>query len=185
MKQYLMMLLVTVIGAGCARMQFTHDMRQQYGLTPELLQRTQVYASGPIHLERRVTKKDATVDKDKALKLKEAQVIRKVFIPRGTPGIVTAVADDRLTVSFEEGASLVFGSSPALRGKLGGLYNLLAASWTNGYGEVVYGADVFRVMPGSGAVHLTVDARNFEQTRVVRKRLDGRRVNASEAFTSE
>jgi len=175
-KICLSLVLCAGLGTGCARMQFTHDMRQQYNLTPDLLQQMQVYASGPIQLERRISRKEAAVDDRKTLSLREAELIRKVYIPRGTPGIITAVDDDRLTVSFEEGASLVFGSSPALRGKLGGLYNLLALSWTNGYGEVTYGKDVYRIMPGSGAVHLTVDAKNFDQTKVVRKKLDGIRV---------
>lgn len=175
-KIYLSLVLMAGLGAGCARMQFTHDMRQHYNLTPEILQQMQVYVSDPIHLERRFTKKDAVVDASSALNLKEAELIRKVHIPRGTPGVITAVEDDRLTVSFEEGASLVFGSSSGLRGKLGGLYNLMALSWTNGYGEVLYGKDTYRVLPGSGAVHLMVNARNFDRTKIVRKTLDGIRV---------
>lgn len=177
-KLCLSLVLIAGLGAGCARMQFTHDMRQQYNLSPEILQQMQVYSSGPIHLERRLTKKNAEVDAGSELTLKEAELIRKVYIPRGTPGVITEVADDRLTVSFEEGSSLVFGSSPGLRGKLGGLYNLMALSWSNGYGEVIYGKDTYRMEPGSGAVHLMVNARNLEQTKVVRKTLDGLKVGS-------
>lgn len=184
-KIFFMASMLIVFAAGCARMQFTQQLREDYQLTPELLKKTQMYTSGPIYLERRVARKEAAVDERRTLKLRDTELIRKVVIPRGTPGVVVDANDEQLSVSFEAGSFLVFGSTSKLRGKLGGLYNLMANSWSNGSGVLKYGGETYTLMPGSGSVHLLVNARDFEKTKVVRKRLNGLRVDVEYSATDE
>jgi hypothetical protein len=160
--------------AGCTKIPFTHDMREEYELTPYKLTRVQFYTSGDILLERRVERTTGEPTDTRRLQLTQAEVIRKISIPEGTPGVVVGVEDDRLEVSFEEGKSLFFGSKPETRAKLGGLYSLMAARWNGGYGELEYGGERFRARPTSGSVHLMVDVEDIKKTKVVSKTVKGR-----------
>lgn len=166
-------LIALLTAAGCARIPLDHQLRTVYQLTPETLQGVQVFTSGDITLERRVDRKRAAAAPDRLLVLQETELIRRVFIPEGTPGVIVGVQDDRLEVQFEPGATLTFGSTEKNREKLGGLYNLMANRWEDGRGLLMYGGEVFQTQAGAGAVHLVIRARDMQRTKVVRKTVRG------------
>lgn len=166
-------LIAIVLATGCARIPLDHQLRTVYQLTPETLQGVQVFTSGDIVLERRVERKRAAAAPDRLLELQETELIRRVFIPEGTPGVIVGVQDDRLEVQFEPGATLTFGSTEKNREKLGGLYNLMANRWEDGRGLLMYGGEAFKTQPGAGAVHLVVRARDMQRTKVVKKTVRG------------
>lgn len=159
--------------AGCAHVPLDHQLRSEYQLSPETLKSLQVYTSGDIILERRVERKRAEADADRKLVVQESELIRKVYIPSGTPGVIVGVQDDRLEVQFEPGATLTFGSTEKNRAKLGGLYNLMAHRWENGRGRVKYGDEWFLTQPGAGSVHLIIRKRDIQRTKVVKKTVRG------------
>lgn len=166
-------LIAWLTAIGCARIPLDHQLRTVYQLTPETLRGVQVFTSGDITLERRVDRKRASAAPDRLLVLQETELIRRVFIPEGTPGVIVGVHDDRLEVQFEPGATLTFGSTEKNREKLGGLYNLMAHRWEDGRGRIKYGDEWFLTQPGAGAVHLVVRARDMQRTKVVRKTVRG------------
>lgn len=162
-----------VAAAGCAHVPLDHQLREAYQLSPETLKNLQVYTSGDIILERRVERKRAEADADRKLVVQESELIRKVYIPSGTPGVIVGVENDRLHVQFEPGATLTFGSTEKNREKLGGLYNLMAHRWENGRGRVNYGGEWFLTQPGAGSVHLIIRKRDIQRTKVVQKTVRG------------
>lgn len=166
-------LIAWLAAVGCARIPLDHQLRTVYQLTPETLQGVQVFTSGDITLERRVDRKRAAAAPDRLLVLQETELIRRVFIPEGTPGVIVGVQDDRLEVQFEPGATLTFGSTEKNREKLGGLYNLMANRWEDGRGLLMYGGEAFQTQAGAGAVHLVIRARDMQRTKVVRKTVRG------------
>jgi hypothetical protein len=165
--------LAAFAAGGCARRPFTHQMRSLYQLEPETIRQIQVYTSHDIVLERRVDRKRGEASEDRDLILKETELIRRIYIPEGTPGVIVGVQDDRLEVQFEPGATLIFGSTEKNRNKLDGFYHLMALRWEDGRGVVKYGGELFLTQPGAGKVYLTVRARGAQKTKVVRKTVRG------------
>lgn len=159
--------------AGCARVPLDHQLRTVYELSPDTLMGVQVYTSDDIVLERRVQRKRGEAGSDRSLVLQDAELIRRVHIPKGTPGVIVGVEPDRLHVQFEPGATLTFGSTEKNRERLGGLYNLMAYRWENGRGRVKYGVQWFLTQPGAGAVHLVVRKHDVQKTKVVKKTVRG------------
>lgn len=159
--------------SGCARLPFTQDLRDQYNLSPAQLGRIQYYTSGPIVLERVVQKQQATPTEQNRLQIAQAELVRRVNIPEGTPGVAVGFTNDMLEISFEPGKSLFFGSSPAKRKEVGGLYCLLARDWTDRRGTLTYGGETFRTRPGAGGVYLTIDIEEGRRFRTVAKTVDG------------
>lgn len=183
MKQFIVGLALAALLAGCTTAPFTQDMRDKYNLSPEQLQRIQFYNSAEIVLERHVERKTGTPMPDSRLQLAQTELIRKVVIPPETPGVAVGVTNDMLEISFENGKSLFFGSSPAKRKEVGGLYCLLARDWTDRRGTLSYGGETYRTAIANGAVHLLVDVNDVRRFRIVSKTLKGVTVSDHEAAT--
>lgn len=179
MKNIITLLCASGLLAGCAlipvsnKVPFTHDLREQYAISPDDISRLQFYVSEEIVLERLIHKQGAKATKENRLELLNNDVVRQVRIPRLTPGVAVSVTNDMIEVSFEQGKTLFFGSSPAKRKEVQGAYSLLARDWTDRKGTVTYGGETFTTQPGAGGVHLFVDVDDVRAFRVVGKTLKG------------
>ena len=98
--------------------------------------------------------------------------MEQVVIPAGTPGVATEVGDTYLAVSFEPGASLMFGSPPTDRDPER-KYRLLAKQWTGDAGEILYDGKVFYAVEGSGLAYLEVGVESLDAVEKKRKVLPG------------
>ncbi len=181
MKKLIPCLLLALGLTGCATAPFTQDIRDKYGLTPDQIRRIQFFNSEEIVLERHLQRQVGEATPENRLQLTQTDIIRTVVIPPETPGVAVGVTNDMLEISFENGKSLFFGSSPAKRKHVGGLYCLLARDWTNRRGTLTYGGDSYRTALGNGAVHLLVNVEDIRQFRIVSKTLKGVTVAAREA----
>lgn len=166
-------LLVLALGAGCAsqRIAMTHTLRQQLGFGEADLKNLQYYLSDDVVLQRSYRSEEGVVSKSHALVLKEGGLVEEVLIRRDTPGIATQVGATSLAVSFEPGASLVFGS-PESDADPERRYKLSAARWSGGIGELSYDGKAFQVVEG-GRACLVVDAQALDAVEKKRKVLPG------------
>ncbi len=167
-------LAVSFAMAGCATPQvaFTRAIRTQYDLGTDDLKNLQYYVSGDITLQREFLREEGEISKSHALVAKEWGLVEQVIIHARTPGVATEIGDTYLAVSFEPGASLVFGSPPADRDPQR-RYKLLANRWTRTYGEIVYGGKTFYAVDGSAAAYLVVDFESLDAVRQTKKVLPG------------
>lgn len=168
-------LAVSLAVAGCAhqRIAFTQGIRSYYGLGSEDLKNLQYYVSSDITLQRGFLREEGEISKSHRLVMKEGGLVEQVFIRAGTPGIAREVGDTSLTVSFEPGSWLVFGSSvmdPDPERK----YKLFAKRWTEGYGEIFYEGKVFYAVEGSGLAYLVVDMESLDAVKRKKKIVPGR-----------
>jgi hypothetical protein len=170
--------LVLVTGflsfAGCApqRVAFTQGIRTHYDLGSEDLKNLQYYVSGDITLQRDFRREEGEISKSHKLVTKEGGLVEEVVIPAGTPGIATEVGESSLSVSFEPGSSLVFGSPPTDRDPER-KYKLSAKQWTDYYGEIVYDGKTFYALEGSGRAHLEVGVESLDAVEKKKKVLPG------------
>ena len=168
------LLAVTFSAAGCAsqRVAFTQGIRTQYDLESEELKNLQYYVSSDITLQRDFRREEGEISKSHKLVKKEGGLMEQVVIHAGTPGIATEVGATSLAVSFEPGASLIFGSPPSDRDPER-KYKLSAKRWTDYYGEIVYDGKTFYAVEGSGQANLEVGVESLDAVQKKKKVLPG------------
>jgi hypothetical protein len=160
--------------SGCAanRVAFTQPIRTQYDLSAEELKNLQYYLAGDVTLQREIRSEEGEISKSHALVRKEGGVVEQVIVRSGTPGIATDVGETTLTVSFEPGASLVFGSPPTDRDPER-KYKLTAERWGDRRGELMYGGKTFYAVDWSGEAFLEVVLESLDAVEKKRKVLPG------------
>jgi hypothetical protein len=160
--------------AGCApqRVAFTQGIRTHYDLGSEELKNLQYYVSGDITLQRDFRREEGEISKSHKLVTKEGGLVEQVVIPIGTPGIATEVGDTYIAVSFEPGASLMFGS-PRTDRDPERKYKLSAKRWTDDYGEIIYDGKTFQAVEGSGRAYLEVGVGFLDAVEKKKKVLPG------------
>jgi len=171
---FLVLLTGSLSFAGCApqRVAFTQGIRTQYDLGSEDLKNLQYYVSGDITLQRDFRREEGEISKSHKLVTKEGGLVEEVVIPAGTPGIATEVGESSLSVSFEPGSSLIFGSPPTDRDPER-KYKLSAKQWSDYYGEIVYDGKTFYAVEGSGRAYLEVGVESLDAVEKKKKVLPG------------
>jgi hypothetical protein len=168
------LLAASLAVSGCAsqRVAFTQHLRTQYNLTDEDLKKLQYYLSSDVTLQREFRSEEGEVSGSHKLVRKEGGLVEQVFIRAGTPGIATDVGNTYLAVSFEPGASLVFGSTPSDQDP-DRKYKLSAKRWEDHYGELVYGGKTFYAVDGSRQTFLVVVLEFLDAVEKRKKILPG------------
>jgi len=112
MRYFLLILGVTALIGCSSRVPLTKGLIKDYGLSVRDMTRLQLYISGGILLEKRMTVIDKNIDaSDYSLKKVEDYYVKQVFFAKGTPCVATSAAADKLSVAFEEpGDALNFAS---------------------------------------------------------------------------
>lgn len=173
-RALLLLVAVSLSVAGCApqRVAFTQGIRTQYGLGSGELKDLQYYVSDGITLERDFRREEGEISKSHKLVRKEGGLVERVVIPAGTPGIATEVGETSVSVSFEPGSSLIFGSPPTDRDPER-KYKLSAKRWTDYYGEILYDGKTFYAVEGSGRAYLEVVLESLDAVEKKKKVLPG------------
>ena len=168
------MLVAIVAFTGCAigRIPVTQTLRDQYRLEENDLKGLQYFISGDVTLQREFRREEGEISKSHKLLIKEEGLVEEVFIAAGTPGIATKIGPSSITLSFEPGGSLVFGTSSSDRDP-DRIYKLLANRWTDYYGELVYDNKTYYAVKGSGQAYLEVGAESLDAVEKKRKVLPG------------
>src|SRR5512135_220291 len=168
------MLVAIVALTGCAtgRIPVTQSLRDQYRLEENDLKGLQYFISGDVTLQREFRREEGEISKSHKLVIKEGGLVEEVFIAAGTPGIATKVGPTSITVSFEPGGSLVFGTSSSDRDP-DRIYKLLANRWTDYYGELIYDNKTYYAVKGSGQAYLEIGAESLDAVEKKRKVLPG------------
>lgn len=98
-------------GCGASLVPFTHELRAQHNLEANELKNLQFYLSHKITLRRELASGSRQVTGSHKLLLTSGKTIEEVVVEEKTPGIAVAVADQTITISFEQGSSLIFAAS--------------------------------------------------------------------------
>lgn len=100
-----------VTGCGSSLVPFTHEIRSQHNLQANELKNLQFYLSHKITLRRELESGSRQVTGSHKLLLTSGKTIEEVVVEEKTPGIAVAIGDHTITISFEQGSSLIFASS--------------------------------------------------------------------------
>lgn len=103
-----LLLGLATVGCGSSLVPFTHEIRAQHGLTDADLKNLQFYVSHRITLRRELESGGRQVTGNHKLLLVSGKTIEEVVVEEKTPGIVVAIGNGVLSISFEQGSSLEF-----------------------------------------------------------------------------
>lgn len=143
-------------------------------LATDEIKSVQFYLSQDIVLYKDIETEEARVENGK-IKLKERQKSKEIVIKSGTPGVVIFMPkENRFAVSFdnEDDKFLVFGPNQRLDDR----YTLLGKEWSNGYGKVTYGGEVYTTSTRNARAALMVNINKVQNVSVSRKQANGRKV---------
>jgi hypothetical protein len=113
-------ILLFATGCGGGLIAFTHELREQQGLTTEELKNLQWYVSHRITLRRELESGGRQVTGTHKLLVVSGKNVEEVVVEEHTPCIAVAIGENTISVSFEQGSSLDFAAqsgalSPAPR----------------------------------------------------------------------
>src|SRR4051812_45154445 len=104
--------LLGLLSTGCSSyVPFTQELRTANNLSKDDLKNLQFYTSQRITLRREVDSGGSQVTGTHKLVVLSGKTIEEVLIEEKTPGVVVAVGDRTLAVSFEPGTSIVFAAA--------------------------------------------------------------------------
>jgi hypothetical protein len=148
---------IVIAAAGCSTrlVPFTHDMREQYGISDADLQNLQFFVSNDVILQEYQSDTLAGVTPKHTIRVNTNSEIEEVKIDSKTPGIAESVGPYSLKISFDPGRPeclLEFGNVSK-----NGNYSLFARNWSDYIGEVDYCGQQYHAVRGSNNAHLLVD----------------------------
>src|SRR5688572_25799403 len=109
LAQFAALLLgLLTVGCGSTLVPFTQEIRVEHGLTDKDLKNLQFYVSHTITLRRELESGGRQVTGNHKLLLVSGKTIEEVVIEANTPGIVVAIGNGVLSISFEQGSSMDF-----------------------------------------------------------------------------
>ena len=125
---------------------FTKDLKMRLERENIDLRQVQFYVDQELILSRNLGDVKLEVHSG-VVKLESGKYINEVIIPAFTPGICDTVNNDKLMVSFEQGAnSLAFGPGS---GYTFNQYVLYGTDWKNGTAAITYDSNKFRARCGT------------------------------------
>ena len=168
--------LTLLIMSSCSKKltPFTTNLYAQNQWSEEELKSIQFYLSDDIVIRRQL--KDASSEiVEGEIKMIDGRQVEEIIIPKGTPGILEFVRDEKyhFGISFEEGKYLMFGPNP----KRGGEYVLLASGWKNRVGKIRYDDKNYYTGSGDGYAKLMVNLKKINQRDYDSRKVKGRTID--------
>lgn len=165
--------LLFLMGCATTLHPLNRDLMASTNLSEAELQKVQFYLTEDLTLYRSEMGKKTEV-KNGQIDLSERGTKSQIVIKANTPGVLVDSPDgEKLAVSFEEGAHLMFGPNPDYNGR----YTLLAREWQRDRGIVTYGQHTYWVSRENSRVGLGVKMRQGRFVKDETKVLKGRKVN--------
>ena len=154
---------------------FTNTLKTDNGWGESELKKIQFYLSNSIVLHRQLGKSETKIESG-VIKIVDGKKVEEVLIKKGTPGIVTNMADKkRMSVSFEidDGHFLTFGSYS----RRGGRYYLMLKGYEKDKrAKVTYVNKEFYISPESLKSFLQVDMKKINREERDQRVAGGRKL---------
>ncbi|MEM6723765.1 MAG: hypothetical protein AAF598_06980, partial [Bacteroidota bacterium] len=160
LRHFSLLALVVLGMSSCSKdlSPFTKTLYQQNRWSENELSQIQFYLSDDIVIRRQIRDASSEIISGE-IKMVDGREIEEVIIPKGTPGVLVDVKDNKrdFAISFERGRFLMFGPNPKMDGK----YVLMASDWRDRRGKVNYDGKTFYTEPGNGFATLMVDLKKI------------------------
>jgi hypothetical protein len=171
---------IVIIGlsfSSCSRkISFNTEVRNRVAATNTSLTKLQYYVDRNVELKRVVSSGETKVSSG-TIKVENGKSIQIIKLKRNTPGVCTAIAGDKLSISFEaeDSKSLIFVMPRT--GNIKSSYVLqLASIDKNNNATVNYGGTVYQVSPNGIFAKLKVKKSVATKVNVKKSKMKGRKL---------
>jgi hypothetical protein len=170
-------LVVALASCGSSKSYFTSDVRTRVEKNGISVEKLQFFVDRNVELRREVSSRDAKVTSGK-IKLVNGHYINIIDLKKKTPGICTGFYSNSLNVAFEsgDGQYLAFGV-PAYGSD--NVYQILAQTWNNGQGKVMYEGNSYYIQPSGVEAKLLIDKSIIDKLQVKKRTMKGRTVDTT------
>lgn len=155
---------------------FTQQLRNDYRLCVDDLERLQFYNSDTIVLQRRSACSNRSVESG-VLVTKNKDDLESVVIKPMTPGVLVKTEPNALYISFEDGSQIKFTAPSKSCCDQKGYYKLAASSWKNGVGIVTFEGKKYHTLNNSAKVYLMIDKKTLIANKTDERIVKGRVLN--------
>lgn len=179
MKKYIIYSLVvfTITLSSCARKTyFNTEVRNRVTANNIPLNKLQYYVDRDVELKRVLSSSETKVSSG-AVVTENGKQVHIIKLKKGTPGVCTQIASDRISVAFEEGnnKNLVFAFPRG--GTAKNAYVLAPLSIDkNNFGTVNYNGTNYYVMPDGLRAKLKIKKSSDTKVKVKKSTMKGRKV---------
>jgi len=176
MKKLILLIVPFIIFSSCKTYApFTKKLKTDNNWQEEDLKKIQFYLSNTIVLHRQLGQSETKIESG-VIKMVDGKEVEEVIIKKGTPGIVTNIADQkRMAVSFEidDGYYLTFGS---YQNRGGRYYLMLKEFQKDRWAKVTYVNKEFYISPESLQAFLQVDMKKINKEERNQRVAEGRKL---------
>ncbi len=169
--------ILTLSISSCARKTyFNTEVRNRVTANNIPLTKLQYYVDRDVEL-RRVLSSSETKVSSGAIVTENGKQVHIISLKKGTPGVCTQVATDRISVAFEEGnnKNLVFAFPKGGTSK--NAYMLAPLSLDkNNFGTISYNGTNYYVMPDGVRAKLKVKRSSDTKVKIKKSTMKGRKV---------
>lgn len=168
--------LVVTLSSCSRKISFNTEVRNRVAATNTPLTKLQYYVDRTVELKRVVSSGETKVSSG-TIKVENGKSIQIIKLKRNTPGVCTAIAGDRVSISFEDGdnKNLVFVMPRT--GNIKSSYVLqLANIDKNNNATVNYGGTVYQVSSNGMFAKLKVKKSVATKVNVKKSKMKGRKL---------
>ncbi len=175
LKFFLIILPFLILSSCKTYVPFTNTLKTDNGWGEPELKKIQFYLSNSIVLHRQLGQSETKIESG-VIKIVDGKKVEEVLIKKGTPGIVTNLADKkRMAVSFEidDGYFLTFGSYSHRGGRY---YLMLKGFEKDKWAKVTYVNKEYFISPESLRAFLQVDMKKINREERNQRVAGGRKL---------
>lgn len=185
MKKYfyaLPVLFSVILFTSCSssKTYFTPAIRSRVEANSVALTKIQYYVDRDIVLKRELDKGETKVVSG-AVKFQNGHYVNIITLKKGTPGICTVVAPNKLSISFETGDNRYLTFGKTLNGTTTDPYRVLANQWINDEGVITYEGKPYHIESSGVEAGVKIKTKWLNVDKVETRQMKGRTVSSNSA----
>jgi hypothetical protein len=181
MKKYfysLPILFSVIIFTSCSdsKTYFTPAIRSRVEANSVSLTQIQYFVDRDIVLKRELDKGETKVISG-TVKFENGHYVNIITLKKGTPGVCTVVAPNKLSISFETGDNKYLNFGKTLTGTSTDPYRVLANQWVGDEGVITYEGKPYHIESSGTEAGVKIKTQWLNTDKVESRQMKGRTVS--------
>ncbi|MEI9933629.1 MAG: hypothetical protein WDM71_01965 [Ferruginibacter sp.] len=181
MKKYfycLAILCSIIVFASCSssKTYFTPSIRSRVEANNVPLTKIQYFVDRDIVLKRELDKGETKVISG-SVKFENGHYVNIITLKKGTPGVCTMVAPNKISISFEVGDDKYLNFGKTLNGTTDDPYRILANDWVGEEGVIMYEGKQYHIESAGTEASVKIKTEWLKTSQINKRQMKGRTVS--------
>jgi hypothetical protein len=175
MKKYLYLsAIAAIVLASCSdsKTYFTPAIRSRVEANSVPLTKIQYFVDRDIVLERELDKGETKVESG-TVKFQNGHYENLIVLKKGTPGVCTMVAPNKLSISFEVGTDQFINFGKTLNSGTTDPYRILANEWVGEEGVITYEGKTYHIQASGTEASIKIKTKWLRTNKVEKRQMKG------------